>query len=435
MEVSPAILALALVVAAHAAAAEERADAAALLRSPESLVDWVQRHDGSVEAARARVSAARSQVHQSLLPLPNPQVNASVGGWPVGDTNPRGLALHQVLNFNVGVSQTFEVLKRGPRIRSAEFGLLAERESLVATVHERVADARLALGQAIYEKQRVTSLERTLETSREMVALEKVRLEKGAISTADFERIELEATSAEAELAAARAELAEALGICGAALLAPCDVENTAMDALRVALPPSTELAALVEKHPQVQSLQNASSSASASATLERRKVLPDPTVSLGYTHDRFIISGNNPNTVMMGVSVPLPVFDQGLHTAAAEESRARALQSEASGIIRRNSAQLEGLLEKSRLVDGALTQLTTSALPRAEAVLTRATTAFRLGETTLTELLMARRTLSSLRQRVLDLQFEQFAVRNEIRRVLAVDAELVRNSGSNGHG
>src|SRR5689334_17386411 len=88
---------------------DEQALAAALWSS--SLV---------VVSARGAVADARALAERSEL-YPNPALTATWGTIPVG-RRPQGVAFSDVPNYSVGVSQFFELGKRGPRQAAARAG-------------------------------------------------------------------------------------------------------------------------------------------------------------------------------------------------------------------------------------------------------------------------------------------------------------------------
>ena len=81
-----------------------------LLEDSRALATHLLDHQPQLRGATARVAQARAGVEQASIWFPNPSVQAAVGGWPLGPTNPPGLGLHQVVNLSVGVSATLDVL-------------------------------------------------------------------------------------------------------------------------------------------------------------------------------------------------------------------------------------------------------------------------------------------------------------------------------------
>src|SRR5205809_862269 len=115
---------------ALAIAAPARADAppavGALLADPAQLAAWLRDRDPMLESARRKVEAAAELGEQTHV-LPNPQLQAAVGGIVIGSTNPsidsttgKPLTPGQTMNYQVGVGELIELGKRGPRQNAAD---------------------------------------------------------------------------------------------------------------------------------------------------------------------------------------------------------------------------------------------------------------------------------------------------------------------------
>jgi len=146
-------------------------------------------------------------------------------------------------------------------------------------------------------------------------------------------------------------------------------------------------------------------------------------TLRVGYTHDRFVASGDNRNTLMFGVALPLPVFDRGQHDSAKALSRAEELRATRLSMLLQARADLSGLLTRKATLEKVLTAIEHESLPRSSSVLQSTQTAFDHGGVSLTDLLLARRTHIALQLTMLDERFELFGIRNELDRVLALGA------------
>jgi len=422
-------LSLGLLVAAAplTATAEEHVDVAALMSSPPALVRWVQDHHTGVAAARARLGQARADTDAAGL-FQNPALDASVSNYPLGKTNPPGLPLRDSLIASVGLSQTFELGKRGPRMTSAELREQASREDLTTTLLESVADARTALAKVAWARERAAILDESLAASRRGLALEHTRLEHGDMSGNDFRRLELEDVALEADVARAHAELDASELDCAAVMRARCDLAEgwgAVLDA--AALLPATLAppAQAVTERPDLRSLALQQRSAETDAVLARRRAIPDVNVRLGYTQDQFTISGDMPRSLALTLTLPLPMFDHGQADEARAVARAKELSVQHDGRLVTLRAEAEGLVERSRTLDATLARLTDDALPKSAAVLESTEKALHQGQVALTDLLLARRTHLGLRLSVLDLRFERFTVRSTLRKDLALDAGL----------
>src|SRR5215470_2976546 len=160
--------------AARAQPSEDVASASTLLVSSPHLVAWLRTRSAGVRAATEKTRQAEAEARQAGV-LPNPTLGLSLGGVPVGDTNPPGLGFSDVANFTVGLTQVVELGKRGPRVRGAEARARASKEDEVGTLADRLGDARLALGKAVYAQARVATLEENLRSARDVTELEQAR--------------------------------------------------------------------------------------------------------------------------------------------------------------------------------------------------------------------------------------------------------------------
>jgi cobalt-zinc-cadmium efflux system outer membrane protein len=162
-------------------------------------------------------------------------------------------------------------------------------------------------------------------------------------------------------------------------------------------------------------------------ADLASARAIPDLTFRLGYTHDAFTISGDIGNSLALSVSAPLPVFDRGQHGKTEALAHADQFERTARGTFNHARGEVIGLFTRKRAIEGALSMLETDALPRANGVLAAQERGLREGQLDITDLLLARREAISLRLQTLDLHFELFTIRNDIRQALGLDETLAQ--------
>ena len=79
------------------------------------------------------------------------------------------------------------------------------------------------------------------------------------------------------------------------------------------------------------------------------------------------------------------------------------------------------------RALEGALERIQQDSLPRANGVLEAEERGLREGQLDITDLLLVRREAIALRLHALDLHFELFTVRNELRQALGLDEALAQ--------
>lgn len=401
-----------------------RVRVAPLLRESPRLAAWLASHSPEIHAARARVAQSSADARQSHLLL-NPVLDASLGNVALGETNPPGLGFNETAIYNVGLSQTIELGKRGPRIEGAELREKSAQLSLVAAERDQLSQARFALGSALYRGLRVAVFEETLHDAEHAVELERVRFEQKALSGTEYDRLLLDLANLRADFERERAEYGAALADCAAALGAECDLADTREEDLSGAaqLDASQTSASRLERRPDMQALEAEQRAAERDAALARGRAVPDITFRLGYTHDRFIASGDNRNTLSFGVALPLPVFDRGQHESSKALSRAVELHDTRSALLLQARADLAGLLGRKATLEKVLAGIEKESLPRSSSVLGSTQIAFDHGGVSLTDLLLARRTHIALQLTLLDERFELFGIRNELERVLSLSA------------
>lgn len=328
----------------------------------------------------------------------NPTLSYSAGNIVLGDGNygTHPGAFSQVVQ-SVGVSDVIDVwAKRGARMHAADEGIRQRRLAVEDALREIVYDVRSAFADVAREQSERDLSRETRDRYAETVRLSRSRFSAGEISEAELSKIELEGLKyenavidAEQEYDVARQRLAALLGIgtelpFHASFPVPRDV-NVSLPAL---------LADALARRPDLLASRAEQRFASAALTSAHREALPDISVGVGYTHSGFQTSGDNPNTLALTLSAPLPVFDRNqagigraeLTIRRAENDTARlelVVRREVSEAVRR-VARAEALL--SVYEGGGMLKRSGSALNVAEK-------SYKAGAISLLELLEARRT------------------------------------------
>jgi cobalt-zinc-cadmium efflux system outer membrane protein len=398
-----------------------------LLRDDAALGRWVADHSQEVAAAQSELRAMRAAGRGSHL-LPNPVADIGVSNFALGETNPRHLGLAHTLIYGVGLSETVELGKRGPRIAAAELRSKAAEDRVASTLGERVADARFALARLIYAQARAQELDASLVQARAAAAVAKGRLDHQALSGIDYDRLLIDLVGIQTEAAHAHADADAANAVCSAALRAPCDLASASVATLTPAAPvPSAWGDPQLTGRADVKALQLESNAARRDADLAGARALPDLTFRLGYTRDTFTVSGDQAHTLALSVSAPLPIFDHGQHAKTEALARAAQYSQLARGTVVQARGDVSGLFTRKRDVEEALTLLEQDALPRANGVLTAEERGLREGQLDITDLLLARRAAIALRLQTLELRFELFTIRNDLRHALGLDEALAQ--------
>ena len=396
-----------------------------LLTDTARLRAWIEARHPDMGAAAARVEQAEAALSQSRV-YPNPVLGLGVGGLTIGARNPSSLSYGDTLNWSVGLSETIELGKRGPRASAARYHRDAARESARGALADRLADARDALARLVYLNDRQHILEERLTSAKNVAALERVRLEHGDISGIDHDRLELDVTAVVQQFADNLAELEGARADCAALMIGSCSPIDATMDTVDEAVPAGEsypELERMIRNRPDIREARLESSAARTEALLHRRQAIPDPTVGVTYTHDYLVAAGNQPNTLQATVTMPLPVLDHGQHLARQSEGVATELDFSARSLETRASAEARALLLRRNVLREKLDTLTKFAIPRANGVLKSSDEAYHRGQLSLTDLLLVRREHASLLLDAIDTRYELFTVRNTLHRTLGIGA------------
>jgi outer membrane protein, heavy metal efflux system len=405
----------------------DRVPVRALLSDTAQLVAWLESRHPEVAAAGARVQQAEAALRQSRV-IPNPILGVGVGGMSLGERNPSSLSYGETMNFSIGVSETIEIGKRGPRAQAATLRRDAARAAARNVVADRLADSRDALARVVYLGERGHVLQERLASATNVAQLERVRLEHGDISGIDMDRLELDVSAVLRQLADNQAEASLAQADCATLLTGACIPGDATMDAVdgSVPVPESfSSIESMVGERPDVRAMRLSSSASRADAVLYRHQAIPDPTVGVAYLRDFLVAAGNQPSTLAATVSLPLPLFDHGQHLSRQAESAAAELGHLAKAIEVRALADAHALLQRRSVLREKLDTLTKIAIPRADGVLKSSDEAYHRGQLSLTDLLLVRREHASLVLDALDTRYELFTVRNALHRALGIGVPM----------
>jgi cobalt-zinc-cadmium efflux system outer membrane protein len=358
-----------------------------------------------VLAARRDLIDAESARDRTYL-LPNPSLAGNWNTIPVGDrptTTADGhkVGFWDVPNYSVGVSQLFELGKRGPRQRAAE----ATRDGTQLGVLDVYLHSYFSLLESLADQAAATArlsvLERLVTDSQESLRLQRARADKGDIAPLEVDRLEVEHSRLMSSMHEAQADREAALMACNNLLGAPCPRFAGEDEARRFLASPGAEVladpAAAGANRPDLQALRAERARLEAELTLAERQAIPDPTASVAFVHDQFVAAGNQPNSFNASISIPVPIFDRG----QTESTRARrrlannqlATQTLTASALRGITAQrgqLQILSTRAQLLEQ-------QAVPRARSVVERTEAAFRRGGVAFPDVLLARRAFEEL--------------------------------------
>ncbi|OJW85627.1 MAG: hypothetical protein BGO62_12030 [Thiobacillus sp. 65-1402] len=224
----------------------------------------------------------------------------------------------------------------------------------------------------------------------------------GEASGYDRRRLARERQTAEARLAAERAELDRSLAHLVALTGAP-EVPLLKGELLPSAPVPVETVLTSLDQRPDLQALSRRAEAADLEGRAAKRGGIPEVTVGVG---PKYVDNGiTQDNGVALSLSVPLPVFDRqqaGQQRAVAEALQARAeyrlAKSRAEGDLRGLNRQAEGL--RATAID-----YRSRAVAASPELLRIAETAYQGGESSLLELLDAYRNTLETETTALELE------------------------------
>ena len=405
-----------------------RAQESTSLTADQAVAVALQRNR-EVIAARLEIEGSELDVVAARL-YPNPIAGYSIGNLLLGPANLQNAAPTRSFADQpvqvVGVSEIVDVwMKRSAHIRAAEKGVDHRRLLTEDALREIAYAVRSAFAEAVREQAERQLAHDVADRYVQTIKISQARFKAGDISEAELRKIEIEGLryqnaviDAEMQLDVARSRLAALLGLGGSSALPAALV-----DAADAAARPGFDLARLtsraLERRPDLRAAGAARVQADAQLASAQRDALPDISLGANYTHSAFTTSGDNPNTLALSLSLPLPLFDRNqanIGRARLDQRRADnegdrlrvAIAREVAEAVRRGTRAVTLLAVFERPTGGDVPGTPTGTsdkggmLSRAETALRVAEKSYRAGAISLIELLEAQRTYLDARAQYL---------------------------------
>lgn len=357
----------------------------------------LSRH-ADLDAARAAIDARAGSTRQAGL-SPNPLFSLQTENWRFYG-NP-GFSASRDLDLFAWVSVPIETARK--RTRRVE---LAEADERIAEYERQLAAWRIrqsvkkAYWNALATVSDVKMLERSRETLERLEDYHEVRVRLGATAEVDLIKVrvevgrsELALSGAEMEVSRAKIAVLEAMGIAelstGFELRQPdaWPVDVSWDDAEATRQTAEKALAHRVEillGRAQVER-------ARAAVELQRSLARPDVRPYVGYKRT------NEFNTLVGGISIPLPVRDDNAGRIAEALSQVRRREAALRAAEARISAQVATAVETVRRRSEMLRSMETGVLDRARETSRIALAAYQEGGVDLLDVLDAQRAQNEL--------------------------------------
>jgi cobalt-zinc-cadmium efflux system outer membrane protein len=355
--------------------------------------------NADLHLAEAQVDAAVG-VLKAARQLPNPTfglttAKISTDGTPEGTPMGNSL-LNRSYDSIASLSQLFLVGKRGLMRDSAAAGVHAaqfQRDDAQRLLLQAVTQAYAA---ALAARDQARVLADSAGKLRAEADIGRYRLKAGDLSAADKAQLEIAADQDELAADSSRATAQTAVITLEILLGLPQPRGETPLaDDLPgwlKGLPADLEQQAIGSR-PDLAAAEATVEQAQANVTLQRRQRIPDVTASIQYERN----PPAQPNTVGVGISLPLPLW----HRYNGEVAAAQAAREQAEAQLDKARTRAAADIATARIAYHEAAQRTrryqTSLAPRAAQVEESVRYAFRQGGATLLDLLEAERNANAI--------------------------------------
>jgi cobalt-zinc-cadmium efflux system outer membrane protein len=381
-------------LAALAGAPAARAEEPVPLDERDFLQRFERTEPGFASLA-ARVDASRAEVTDARL-LPNPSIAADREEIFVGGEG----TPENILRLSVPINLSG---RRSRRVRAAEAGLTAAQAESALGRQLMILDALEIYYDAAYARERAKTLHDGRDDLAKLVEVVRSRRSAGDVSGYDLDRLELELgdyddaiADAEIELALARRRLAVLVGEPNRLFEA-----SGSLDLATATGVPAGQ--ASVSRRGDVRAARLRVTQAEAELSAARRAWVPSLLLTGGLkTAD---VGTETASGYVVGLSLELPLFDNGQAERARSAAKKRARQAEARTVER--SATLAVATSRDELArrQSQAAGYRDTQVKRLPDLLRRALTSYREGDRPIFELLDAYRTARDVQLRHLEIR------------------------------
>ena len=382
----------------------------------EQAVEFALTRNPSIAAARNTIEMAQGEAVTASL-HPNPAVSVDTENYPYFSPNPGPFFSNQQITARFDYEiQTKNRLKL--RTEAAQGAVRREEAELNNVARLLRLEAQSAYYRILLAQSNLQLAESVLEQTDQVIGLNRTRFEQGEISELELTRIEVERLRFADDVFQTRLELRNAKAALLALLYAPdlgADVriigdlaqiplldinpEESPSEMYRIASSLRPDLSAALTEMERT-SAQNRS-----------QRAISSPNVTVGGGYQR---SGRD-HSLVVGVTVPLPIFDRnqgGILTSEAEIRRAQNLAAAMRNQIELEIRQAYNALQVNR---ERVEYIRSQQLERAGETSQVTLAAYRLGGAPLMDYLDAQRryrdTVRVFNQALFDERVSRFAL------------------------
>lgn len=371
------VLSLMMVAAAAPAAAEQPPESVDL----PAVLTLARGASPRLELERKQIALAQAE-RTTAGAYPNPSLSFERARQP-----------GELTNFSSKVARQWSVQQpillpgqRSSRIRAADLGVDAARSRLTATGNDLTADAGTAYVELLQAQSKRVALEKGMADLDRLRSIVAGRQSAGMASRYDVLRVDIELADWRTQLAEAEADLIDRQGQLAGLLGFPGWRPHGEGELRPLAI--TTEPAGADGDSPAVIASRKEEAAALAKVDAARRDRLPNFSLSGG----RFWTTQPYGQTYSLGFEIEVPLFDtrRGAYQQARAQAESASLQrtlteAQSTADVARYRAQVE---QRS----AALAQFEQQLAPRLPQLQAMADDAYRLGRSSVLELLDATR-------------------------------------------
>ncbi|ARU04097.1 hypothetical protein CCO03_04875 [Comamonas serinivorans] len=356
-------------------------------------------------ASQLEAEATRHELAQAGV-RPNPEL-----GVDVEDANRRQRTTTVLLSQRMELGG-----KRDARVQAAR---KASELATVQTQQQRV-ETRAAVTRAFFDtliaQERVQLAQEALNLAQLGAAVADKRVQAGKVSPVELTRARVAQAQTRMALTQAQGELQTSLHALHAALGGDTRVERVEGKLLQVpTLPALPAVLDTAERAPARRKSALDVERWSAVAAVERSLRTPDVTLSVGIKRER----ESARNQVMLGVSMPLPLFDRNQDNELAALRRRDKAEEEARALALRQRADLLSAHQRWASATEVVALMRQDVLPGAESAYAAATRGFSLGKFSYLEALDAQRALLEAKTQYLTALADAYRAASDVERLI----------------
>ena len=312
--------------------------------------------------------------------------------------------------------------KRGARIDAAERGIDIARAQLEVRSAELRADVTAAFFAALIAQERVQLAQRSLELAGRGSQAASNRVRAGKVSPIEETKAKVAEAGVRLELVQAQGELRTGMSQLQALMARPLVLGR--LDGNAVAMPvavPAETLEARLRDAPSMRQARLEVRRFAALAELERAKRLPDITLTAGGMRDQQL----GRNQAVIGVSIPLPIFDTNRGNIVEALRRQDKAEEDAIALELRLRADAGAARQRHDTALAEVDVLQKEILPGAQTAFDAATTGFEFGKFAYLDVLDAQRTLLLARSQYLRALAEVHRAATDLDRLLGGSLQI----------